>query len=62
MTWIESALEATFQHMVDLAVSCGWDRTESIAAFQELAFAHLAADEENEKTALAIQRTGVTTH
>ncbi|QNH71753.1 hypothetical protein V1VFAS_033 [Rhizobium phage V1VFA-S] len=58
----QAALETTFQHMVDLAVAVGWEKTEAITAFQELAYAHLSTEDENLHTTLAALTAGITKH
>lgn len=58
----QAALESTFQHMVDLAVTCGWDKIEAMTAFQELAYAHLSTEDENLHSTLAIIHAGLTKH
>lgn len=50
----QAALEDTFRHILALAERSGWSRTEAAEAMRELACAHLAAEEENLKTDLAI--------
>lgn len=61
----QAALEDSFQQILSLAERSGWSRTEAAEAMRELAFAHLAAEEENLKTDLAILRinlSGQTKH
>lgn len=58
----QAALEDTFQHMVRLAITSGWDKIEAITALQELAFAHLATEDENLNRTLAILHAGLTKH
>lgn len=59
----QAALEETFQRVLTLAEASGWTRTEATEAMRELAFAHLAAEEENAKTTLAIiQAVAMTRH
>lgn len=50
----QMALEDSFQAIVTKAQRSGWTRTEAIEAMRELAFNHLAAEEENLKTEAAI--------
>ncbi|MFW8609097.1 hypothetical protein [Rhizobium beringeri] len=58
----QAALEATFQHVVDLAVTIGWNKVEAITAFQELAYAHLSTEDENMHATLAVLHAGLTNH
>ena len=58
----QAALESTFDKVLLLAEQYGWNRTEAAAALQELAFARLAAEEENRLTELAIARCSATRH
>ncbi len=48
------ALEDPFQTLLSLAEEAGWSRIESIEALRELIAAHLAMEQENIKTDLAI--------
>jgi hypothetical protein len=50
----QQALEETFHTLLDLAEKAGWTRTEAAEAMRELAFAHLAMEDANLKTDLAI--------
>jgi hypothetical protein len=48
------ALEDAFNTLLDLAEKAGWSKTEAAEAFRELASAHLAMEEENYSTEIAI--------
>jgi hypothetical protein len=50
----QQALEDTFKTVLGLAERAGWTKTEAAAAMQELAFNHLAMEEANAQTGLAI--------
>jgi hypothetical protein len=56
------ALEETFRQILGLAERSGWSKEEAATALQELAFAHLSAEEENLKTTLALIQVGLTKH
>jgi anti-sigma regulatory factor (Ser/Thr protein kinase) len=58
----QQALEDTFRHILKLAEASGWDKAEAAHALQELAFAHLAAEEENVRTTVAMIQAGLTKH
>jgi hypothetical protein len=58
----QAALEDTFKTILGLAERAGWTKTEAAAAIQELAFAHLAAEEANTLTELATLQAGLTKH
>jgi hypothetical protein len=50
----QQALEDTFRIMLGLAERGGWTKTEAAAAMQELAFNHLAIEDANTQTDLAV--------
>lgn len=50
----QQALEDPFQTLLSLAEKAGWSKTETAEALRELASAHLAMDEENYTTEVAI--------
>lgn len=50
----QQALEDTFRTVLGLAERSGWTRLEAAAAIQELAFNHLAMEDANTQTELAI--------
>ena len=60
----QQALEDTFRTILSLAERSGWTRTEAAAAIQELAFNHLAMEDANTQTELAILQaiSGTTKH
>lgn len=60
----QAALEDSFRSVLRSAERAGWTPTESAAALQELAFAHLASEEANLQTDLAIlqAKLGLTRH
>jgi hypothetical protein len=58
----QMAFEDTFQTILGLAERAGWTRTETAAALQEFAFAHLSTEEANLSTELAILQAGMTKH
>ncbi|QNG62687.1 hypothetical protein B1VFA_057 [Rhizobium phage B1VFA] len=58
----QAALEETFQRMVRLAITSGWNKIEAITALQELAYAHLSTEDDNMRTTLAILQAGLTKH
>ncbi|MFS8057228.1 hypothetical protein QD357_31185 [Rhizobium sp. BR 317] len=58
----QAALEFTFNQVLNLAEQYGWTRTEAAAALQELAFARLAAEEENRLAPLTTAPGSVVRH
>ncbi|MBY3231838.1 hypothetical protein [Rhizobium laguerreae] len=58
----QAALEDTFQQMVRLAITSGWNKIEAITALQELAYAHLSTEDDNMRTTLAILQAGLSKH
>ncbi|TDW20446.1 hypothetical protein EV128_12576 [Rhizobium azibense] len=58
----QQALESTFDQVLLLAEQYGWNRTEAAQAFQELAFARLAAEEENRLVTLSIEQCSMARH
>lgn len=58
----QAALEETFQQMVRLAITSGWNKIEAITAFQELAYSHLSTEDDNIRITLAILQAGLTKH
>lgn len=50
----QQALEDPFQTILSLAEKAGWSKTEAAEAMRELATAHLAMEEANLQTDLAI--------
>ncbi|WP_276122690.1 hypothetical protein [Pararhizobium qamdonense] len=53
------AMASTFNQVLHLAEQYGWTRQEAAAAIQELAYQHLAAEEETRLTTIS---SAVTSH
>ncbi|MGO8494494.1 hypothetical protein ACC785_10580 [Rhizobium ruizarguesonis] len=58
----QAALEGTFDQVLLLAEQYGWNRTETAAAFQELAFNRLAQEEEDRLVTLTIEQLSHSKH
>lgn len=58
----QQALQSTFNQALHLAEQYGWTRAEAAAALQELAFAHLAIEEEQRLVTLSLEQTSHARH